>query len=245
MADQRHSAEPVAEVRSSNLLVDALPEKQRKELLEVSEDRELRVGDVLYEPGRRMGTVYFPTSVVVSMCILTKEGTWLGTGITGSEGFIGLPVFLGSGITPNRMAMVLIPGRALALQADAFLHQLEASPPLAGLLRRHTQVFITQLAQAVLCEHEHRVEERVARWLLMGHDRVPEEGLPITHESLARLVGARRPSVTEAIGRLARRGAIAQSRRHIAVMDRGVLEQTACECYEVIRDELQRLMPLT
>lgn len=231
-------------VLSGNLLLDALPENQRLALIQDAEERELSSGETLFQPHGRIGTVLFPTTAVASLCILSREGTWLGTAITGSEGFVGLPVFLGSSTTPNRLATVLIPGRAFALGVDAFLQHVDASPKLSKLLRRYTQAFITQLTQAVLCGNEHRVEERTARWLLLLHDRVPAKGFPLTHESLARMVGALRPSVTEAIGNLTRHGAIQHSRGGIAVADRARLEERACECYTVIREELERLLPL-
>jgi CRP-like cAMP-binding protein len=241
----RRSSQPTATLPlSGNHLLDALPKNERESLIQDAEERALRAGDVLYEPARRIGTVFFPTTAVVSVCILSEEGTWLGTAITGSQGFVGLPVFLGPAMTPNRMASVLLSGEALALTADTFLGHVEASPKLTELLGRYTAAFITQVAQAVLCEHEHKVESRVARWLLTLHDQIRGDRLSLTQETLSRMVGARRSSVSEAVGSLAHQGAIRRSRGHIDVVDGSRLEKSACRCYDVIRQEVARVLPL-
>jgi CRP-like cAMP-binding protein len=153
----------------------------------------------------------------------------------------GLPAYLGAE-TAAMSCFCQISARALRIGVAALQQAARADDALAGILNRYTQALFTQLAQSVACNRLHSLQERCARWLLQTHDRVMADEFPLTHEFLAQMLGVRRAGVTEAASALQQIGVITYKQGRVTVLSRKGLEDTACECYRVIRDEYDRLI---
>jgi CRP-like cAMP-binding protein len=170
-----------------------------------------------------------------------SDGLAVEAGTVGNEGMVGLPLYLGAETSPHR-AFSQVPGEALRMRAGDFTAELARQGPLHAVLKRYNQALINQMAYSVACNRLHSVEERMCRWLLMTQDRVGAEQFPLTQEFLAQMLGVRRPSVTVVAGILQKAGLIVYSRGLITIRDRAGLEAASCECYRVVRDELDRLL---
>jgi len=227
---------------TGNFLIDSLPDEEAEQLLSRAEDVVLQRGTVLYERDQAIGAAYFPVSCVISLLIQLRDGTAVEMATVGREGMAGIARFLGSerGLA---QALVQIPGRAVRVETDWLLEEGQGLPQLRELLGRYTQALISLMGQTVACNRSHRIEQRCARWLLMTQDRLDAEEIPLTQEFLAYMLGVRRQSVTEAAGRLQDRGLIRYRRGSITIRDRPRLEDAACECYGVLAEEFQRLIP--
>ena len=195
----------------------------------------------LHAPDRPIETVYFPESGMVSMVAALEDGQLMEVGIVGREGMVGLPVVLGVD-SGSVEAMVQVSGAALGLPAASLVEALGRSPALKALLLRYAQAFHVQVAQTAACNGRHPVEERLARWLLMAHDRAGRPSFPMTQEFIATMLGVRRAGVSLAAGILQRAGVIAYRHGRIAVLDRTGLEGTSCECYGAVRRHFERLL---
>ncbi len=193
--------------------------------------------ETLYEQGKRVNRVYFPTSGVVSIItVLDDDSEPVETGTIGREGFVGLPVFLEALHAPAR-ALCQVPGSALCMPVDRFAAGVKQVDALRVQLLRYTNVFMTMIAQTAACNRAHDTKARMARWLLMTHDRVDGVEFPLTQEFLGQMLGVRRPAVSLAGVALQRDGVIKYRRGKITVVDRGGLERAACLCYKRIRRE--------
>ncbi len=195
----------------------------------------------LYDWGQIVQTVYFLEDGVCSIIVTMENGNSVEVGVTGREGFVGTTGLIGSVRSPTR-CFIQIAGSGYAVKAEALAEQyLNRSSQLCQLLQRGIQGELAQMVQTAACNRVHELEERLARWLLMRHDRMQSDDLPITHESMATMLGTRRSSVTVAAGMLQKAGLIEYSRGRVHIKDRKGLEKAACECYSVIRDEYVRL----
>jgi CRP-like cAMP-binding protein len=207
---------------------------------------ELEVGDyasghILFEPHESAKFVYFPYSCVVSIINSVDGGSSVEVGTVGNEGMAGLAVFLDSGESPSR-TLVQVAGKMARLRADSFRELVEDSPRFRGLMNRYTLAFLSQVAQTATCNRAHTIDERCARWLLMTHDRVDANNFSLTHEFLAFMLGVRRAGVTVAAGILQKAGLITYRRGNIKVVNRQGLEDAACECYKIVREEFEKLL---
>ena len=155
-------------------------------------------------------------------------------GVVGRDGLIGLPLVLGSGISTNQIN-VQITGHGLMLGADDLKHELEENAPLRSLLLLYVQAFHAQVAQTAACNGRHTVPERLARWLLIAHDRLDTDEVALTHEVLSLMLGVRRPGVTVAAGTLQQGGLIRFTSGKVTIQNRQGLEGAACECYQTAR----------
>jgi CRP-like cAMP-binding protein len=197
----------------------------------------LEFKETLYEQGTRIRHVYFPTSGVVSLItVMTAGGEPIETGTVGREGMVGLPAFLEADRAPGR-ALCQIPGTALRMSVDRFHACVGRIDSLRISLLRYTNVVMAMMAQAAACNRSHDTKARMARWLLMMHDRVDGDEFPLTQEFLGQMLGVRRPAVSVAGSALQGEGRIKYTRGTITVCDRDGLEKAACECYARIRDE--------
>jgi CRP-like cAMP-binding protein len=185
--------------------------------------------------------VYFLLSGVTSLVIPLKGGESVEVGTVGNEGMLGTPVVLGADASPAK-ALCQVAGQALRMRVEPFRHSLAEHAGLADIVRRYTQGLFNQIAQTTACNHVHSVRERMCRWLLMTHDRVGADEFHLTQEFLAQMLGVRRPSVTVAAGELRREGLIRYQRGRIRVAHRAGLEAGACECYQTVRQEFDRLL---
>jgi CRP-like cAMP-binding protein len=193
---------------------------------------------VLNEMGQPIPFAYFMVSGLVSIVTVMSDGKSVEVGLTGSEGFIGLPLIAGFHTSPTR-AIVQIEGTAFRMAARDMPVALRDCPKLDKSLQRYSQELSIQSAQVAACNRLHEVEERLARWLLMSQDRVGGSSLALTQETLSHMLGTRRASVTVAAGILQKAGLITYKRGLVKIKDRRGLEQAACECYDTINRQVE------
>ena len=225
-----------------NHLLGSLPADEWSRLGEKLELRPMPLGHVLYESGDTMRHVYFPTTSIVSLLYVMENGASAEIAIVGNEGIVGISLFMGGETTPSR-AIVQSAGHAYRVAGQFLKDEFYRAGPLQRLLLRYTQALITQMAQTAVCNRHHSVEQQLCRWLLMSLDRLASSELTMTQELIANMLGVRREGVTESAGKLQKLGLIEYSRGRIVVLDRPALEAHACECYEVVKKEFDRLLP--
>jgi len=226
----------------SNQLLAALPVEEWLRWLPQLEPVELKLGQVLYESGSAQRDVYFPTSAIVSLLYVTENGSSAEIAIVGFEGVVGIALFLGGETSPNR-AVVQSAGQGFRLKARVIKAEFNRSLPVMHLLLRYAQALITQISQTAVCNRHHSVQQQLCRWLLMSLDRLPGNHLRMTQELISNMLGVRREGVTENAHKLQQAGLIRYSRGHIEVLDRQGLEHVVCECYGVVKEEYDRLLP--
>jgi CRP-like cAMP-binding protein len=219
---------------AENHLIELLPRPARLRLLAICETVPLVLSDVLYERGQPVGHVHFPIDGFVSLIAQIDGHSGLEVGMVGREGMLGVHLALGVSAAPLR-ALVQGEGTAWRIGAAAFQRELERSPALQRSLHRYLCVLMAQLAASAGCLRFHRIEPRLARWLLMSQDRAQADRFHVTHEFLATMLGVRRVGVTTAAGALQRRGLITYHRGELTVLDRAGLEAAACGCYATDR----------
>jgi len=195
----------------------------------------------LAEPSQPVSYAYFPHDAVISMSALDAAGGSVEVGSVGCEGLVGLPVLLGTDRSIGRV-VAQIGGDADRVEAAALQREVNRLPELRRLLLLYTQAFMTQVAQSTACNRLHSAERRLARWLLICRDRLGRDDLPITHETIAHMLGVRRATVTEAAGDLQQQGLIRYRRGVLTVLRRERLEMASCECYRIVRAEFDRLL---
>lgn len=183
---------------------------------------------------------YFPTSGIASIVALGEEGQTVDTAMIGREGMTGLALYLGTGQSPTR-TIVQVPLTALRIRAEPLRRELELGGTMTRLLQRHTQVLLVTMAQLILCNRLHRLDQRAARWLLQVDDRVDEKPFDVTQEFLAEMVGAQRPALSVAMRQFKEAGLVEYSRGHIRIRDRDGLGARSCACAQVIAAEGRRL----
>ncbi len=226
---------------NQNHLLAALPSAEFGRLVTQLEPSALALGQMLYAPGEQLRHAYFPTTAIVSLHYVMASGASAETAGVGCEGMVGMSLFMGGNTTPGS-AVVQTAGYAYRLERSLLKQEFDRSGLLQRLLLRYTQALATQMAQTAACNRHHSIEQQLCRWLLLTLDRLPDGELIMTQELVASMLGVRREGVTDAAGKLQRAGYISYRRGHIAVLDRQGLEAHACECYQVVRKELARLM---
>ena len=233
---------PAAHGRMRNLLLSALPLEEFELVRPHLEPVFFEQRALLFEPEQRIEHVYFPESAVLSLVNRLEDGMTVEVGTAGYEGMAGLSLFLADD-TSSVQVFAQIPGAATRIEARAFTRLAGVPGPLHSILLRYTQAFLTQVAQTAACNAAHLVEQRCARWLLMTHDRVDGDTMPLTHEFMAFMLGVRRAGVTVAMSTLQDGGLIRYGRGKVSIEDREGLEGAACECYRVVRAHFERLLP--
>lgn len=231
----------VASSRNGNRILASLPGPEFERLRPHLESASLAQRAVLWEPNAPIDAVYFPIDAVASILAVTEEGMAVEIGTVGNEGVVGLPVFLGATSSPAR-AIVQIAGDAYRLDVDVFRREAARSSELRRLIQVYTQLFMTQISQSTACNRIHTTEQRLARWLLVIADRVGQESYPLTQEFMAQMLGVRRATVTEAAGALQDADLIRYTRGVMNILDRSALEQAACGCYWIVRNEFEKLL---
>jgi CRP-like cAMP-binding protein len=230
-----------------NHLLSALSAAEYERLSPHLEHVQMPLGEVIYESGCQLHHVYFPTTAIVSLLYVLEDGASAEIAGVGNEGMLGVALFTGGETMPNR-AVVLCAGYAYRLKTqllkDEFNHaEGHRTGGLQNLLLRYTQALITQVSQTAVCGRHHAVEQQLCRWLLLTLDRSPLNELTVTQELIASSLGVRREGITEAAGKLQRAGFISYHRGHVTVLDRSGLKKLACECYQVVKTEFDRLLP--
>ncbi len=237
----RSSARPEAVSARLNGLLAALPDADFRRWLPRLEHVELPLGRSLYESGAKLTHAYFPTTAIVSLLYVTEDGHSAELAVVGREGVVGIPLFMGGGSTPSR-GVVQSAGHAYRLSAAPLLSEFDRAGAAMHLLLRYTQALITQMTQTAVCNRHHSLDQQLCRWLLLSLDRLSGDEIIMTQELIANMLGVRREGVTEAALSLQRDHLIEYSRGHIHVLDREGLERRTCECYQVVRQEYERLL---
>jgi len=218
----------------SNRLLEALSRPDRNGMLRRCEVVNLAFAEVLFNPGDRIKHVYFPLTSVVSLIASLDSRPRLEVALVGSEGMIGTSLMFGPALAPFH-AVVQGTGTALRMPATLFTSEIERGASLRRGLGRYVEVLLNQLALMAVCVRFHTVEERLARWLLISHDRAMVDDLRFTQAFLGYMLGVRREGVSEAGGALQKRGLIRYSRGAITILDQRGLEKTSCTCYEAAK----------
>src|SRR4051812_27010107 len=225
-----------------NLLLAALSPPELKRMRASLEPVDMPLGEVVYESGRILDHVYFPTTCIVSMLYVLENGASAEIAVVGYEGMVGVSLFMGGETTPSR-AVVHSAGSAYRLPSKMIKDEFMRGGSMQHLMLRYTQSLLTQMAQTAVCNRHHSVDQQLCRLLLLSIDRLPTPEIVMTQELIAAMIGVRREGVTEAAGKLQKAGVISYRRGHIKVLDRLRLEAMSCECYEVVRVETARLLP--
>lgn len=222
-----------------NRILACLPAEDRARLLSKLAPVFLRVRTVLFEPGQLVDAVYFPLDGVVSLVTPLEDGAIVEVATVGNEGVVGVPLIFGGALAVRAISQVA--GRCLTMSADAFLEAMANSHPISQMVQTYVLALFGQISQAAACNRLHNNEERLSRWLLMSHDRIGADKFMITQEFLAQMLGSRRATVTLSAGVLQKAGLIRYHRGHVEIVDRAGLESVSCECYRVIKSELDKV----
>ena len=224
-----------------NQLLAALPDAEWQRWLPQLEFVEMPLGQVVYESGSTLSHVYFPTTAIVSLLYVMENGASAEIAVVGKEGIVGISLFMGGESTPSR-GVVQSAGQGFRLKSHVIKEEFKRAPVL-HLLLRYTQALITQMAQTAVCNRHHSLDQQLCRWLLLSLDRLEGNQLVMTQELIANMLGVRREGVTEGALNLQKSGLISYSRGRITVLDRTGLEKRTCECYAVVKNEYDRLLP--
>ena len=225
-----------------NLLLAALPPEDLGLMSPHLAQVELERGKLLYDPGDRIETIYFPHDGVLSLMTLMENGAAIESATVGREGALGLAAAVSPRASLVR-AIVQTPTRAVRISAGQMHEAWEKSPRIREIVDRHGEALFGHAIQSVACNALHSVEARFCRWLLTCHDRISTDTIALTQEFLADMLGVQRTTVTAVARALQEKGAIRYRRGVVDIIDRTILEQLACECYGVIRRTYERLLP--
>jgi len=233
---------PTPHSPKQNHLLAALPATEFERLSPHLELVQMPLGEILYEPGGQLRHVYFPTTSIVSLLYVFADGASAESAVVGNDGILGISLFMGGETTPSQ-AVVQSAGYGYRLEAQLLKQEFHRPKSVLHLLLlRYTQALITQMTQTAVCNRHHSVEQQLCRWLLLSLDRLSSNELTMTQELIANMLGVRREGVTAAAGSLQRAGLIRYGRGHIEVLDRARLEREVCECYAVVKKEVDRLL---
>ncbi|MFZ3340532.1 MAG: Crp/Fnr family transcriptional regulator [Terriglobales bacterium] len=217
-----------------NGILVALPDSEFQSVRPLLSFEYLPSHTSLHEPGEKLEFVHLPNRGLISLVVVTREGKTVEVGVVGNEGLSGTAALVGLTRYPHR-SVVQIAGDGFRIRADVLRSLLPSCPFLQNIASRHLVIQGMQAAQSAACNRLHGIEQRLARWLLMMHDRVETGYLAITHDFLATMLGTDRPSVSLAAALLQRKGAIEYTRGAVRIVSRQLLEESACECYAVIQ----------
>jgi CRP-like cAMP-binding protein len=224
-----------------NRLLASLPPDVLTRIWSLLDPVEVSQRQVLQRTDEPITSVYFPESGWVSMLCVLADGAAAEIGLVGREGMIGLPLLLGSD-RGSAEGMVQSPGTMMRMEARVFLAELDRTPVLRTILLRYTLVLYEQVSQTAACNGHHALDQRLARWLLMGHDRADGDDFPMTQEFLALMLCVHRPGVTLAARYFQQAGLVRYAHGRITITDRAGLEEAACECYAAVRTKFARLL---
>jgi CRP-like cAMP-binding protein len=220
-------------------MLDGLPPDDYDRFIPHVQEVNLPLSRVLFRPEDEIDFAYFPTTCIVSLLTQLEDGTGLEVGLVGREGFVGVSSILGG--TETKVATVQAAGSALKIRVAALREEFKKGGALQVSLLRYLHALMSQISQSAVCNARHPLPGRLARWLLMYHDRLDKDEFELTHEFMAAMLGVRRPGISETASVLQQKGLIAYRRGLVRILDRKGLEDFACECYPVVRmtyDEL-------
>lgn len=224
-----------------NHLLAALPDDEFSRLEPNLEAVTLSLGTVIYESGEQLEHIYFPTTAIISLLYIMENGSTAEIGMAGNDGLVGIALYMGGSTTPSR-AVVQSAGNAFRMRSKSLNEEFSLGGVFQKILLRYTQSLMTQISQTAVCNRLHSVEKQLCRWLLINHDLLRSNKLIMTHDLIANMLGVRREGVSIAAAHLQEKGLIKYVRGTITMLDRDALEDAACECYRVVRDEYDRLL---
>jgi CRP-like cAMP-binding protein len=224
-----------------NDLLRALLNSEYEHLASKLERADLKLGEIIYKADERIDHVYFPETAVVAMIDAMDDGSTVEVGIIGHEGMVGINIFLGCLVTPDK-AMVQIPGSAMRMKTSDLRKELHFGSPLQRLLLRYTQVLLAVISQSVACSQHHMLPQRLARWLLTMHDHAESNEFVMSHQAIAAMLGVRRVGVTLAAQELQAAGLMSYSRARIRILNEAGLKKRSCECYRFMRRQFDGLL---
>jgi CRP-like cAMP-binding protein len=227
-----------------NLLLAALPGEVFERLGRHMRTVDLKHGSILHRPGKPIIDVYFPLDCLISVTVTMTEARTAEAGIVGSREMVGVNAFMGGRETNQTEYVCQSAGTAVRMVAEPLLNEFDEVKAVRDVMLRYTQAYIAQLSQNVACNRLHVTEQRLARWILECRDRLGMDDVSMTHEFIGQMLGVRRAGVTEAAGALQERGLIEYGRKKLRVVDAPGLQKASCECFQVIRDEYDRLLGL-
>ena len=231
----------IVNVRGRNRILELLPKDEYDRVVSRMERVSLTSRQRVQEIGKPIEHAYFPLTCVMSLVITMQDGDTVEAATTGNEGMVGVSLLMGaSQSTVDAFAQV--PGDALRMPRSILSAELDAGGVFPDMMRRYGEAYLTQVAQSAACNRLHPVEQRLCRWILMTHDRVGLDRLPLTQEFISAMLGVRRASVSTTAAILQNAGYIHYQRGVIDVLDRAGLEAGSCECYAVVRAELERML---
>ena len=225
----------------NNRLLSALPRTEYDLLLAHLQRVHLARGKVLYNTGDVVRYGYFPLTGMISLLSLNHNGETIELGVVGNEGFVGIPSILRSNTSPYRV-VVQIPADVLVVRAEVLSREFNQGGHLQDLLLRFVHALLVQISQSAVCNHFHRTQARLSRWLLISRDRVNSNTVYLTQEFLSQMLGVPRTGVTAAARTLQESRLITYSRGKITILDPKGLELRACECYRIITEEMDDLL---
>ena len=227
----------------ANGLLAVMPQDALGRLLPAIEKIRLVAGELLDDVGSGSENAYFPADMIVTVMVPVDGYKTTKVAVIGREGMIGVPYFMGNGL-PLRRLVVLNNGNAFKISAAVLKTEFDRNGPVMRLLLRFAQTLITQMAQTAVCNRHHMVDQQLCTWLLNCIDRLPQGSpLQVTHETIAGMLGVRRESIAESANKLRESGLICYSRGKVSLLDRAGMQSKACECYQVVKREIDRLLP--
>jgi CRP-like cAMP-binding protein len=228
-------------VPGKNHLLEMLPAGDRDRLVSAMKLVRTTQGMALFDSRSAITAVDFPLHGVLSVVVEMSDGQVAEVASVGNEGMSGMAFLLGSSRTTHK-AYYQVPGESLRMTAPAFVEELATAPSFLKVMQLHAQAFLNQVSQSTACNSLHPVEQRLCRWILMCHDRVSSDRILLTQDFLAQMLGVRRASVSVVAGMLQKAGVIRYTRGVIDVLDRGLLQNSCCDCYRMVRDEYEHLL---
>jgi CRP-like cAMP-binding protein len=227
---------------TGNCLLDALSPELYEKLAPNLKRVSLKQGEILHHPGETIEALYFPIDCALSITITMSDGSTAEAGIVGRREVIGINAVMGGSETTQTEYIVQIAGSAMKIDARILLEEFNRNNELRDVLLRYTQALIAQISQTTACNSLHVLEQRLPRWLLEAQDRVNSNDLKLTQEFLSDMLGVRRAGVTQAAQKLQENGLIEYRRGLVQILDKGRLEEAACECFGTVREEYDRLL---
>jgi len=228
-------------IPSGNKMLAALPAKEYRRLANKLEPFDLKFGEIIYAPDDNMKDVYFPNSGIVSFLTTIEERSTLEVGLVGNEGMVGLSAFLGTTKSPNS-AVVRATGIAWKMKAADFLKECRENISLSRIVHHYTHLLLTQLSLVGACNRFHPIIKRLTCWLLMTSDRLGTDKFHITQEFISNMLGVRREAIAIAAASMQEKQLISYSRGNLSILNRVSLEEFACKCYGIIKEEEQNYL---
>ena len=224
------------EPRPANKILSALPDEEYEQLHPKLREIHFKIGEIIYQPEARIESVYFVNRGIVSWLATLEVGNTVEAGVIGPEGVAGVPVLLGASSTPNQ-GLVQADLLVSRISSGDLITEFRKGGELNRMILRFVHSMFTQVAQTAACNRLHTLDQRLARWLLMTHDRIVGDSLPLTQEFLSRMLGVRRAGVSVAANSLRQNGLIDYHRSDIRILDRDGIENVSCECYKIVKQE--------